>query len=195
MKKIRFTLLVLGILSAFAVYSQEEFFGKQDGLTFSGTAGINPKMDIKNISGGVSLYLKKGLVISGSYSKISNNELVQANVGYLFDNSKYNNGLKGLIGISFGNNFYDYKILGFNMGSSQVFFGKSSFPFSLGGVATLALAFTPDFRPYAGLSLGFTQSFFAKGCVYPVIGVSKSFIIGQDSSDLFVHAGLNIRLS
>ena len=109
MKRIRLTLLVLGIISAFSVYSQEEFFGKQDGLTFSGTAGINPKMDIKNISGGVSLYLKKGLIISGSYSKISNNELVQANVGYLFDNSKYSNGLKGLIGISFGNNFYNYK--------------------------------------------------------------------------------------
>ncbi len=195
MKKIRLILILLGIFAT-CVYSQEEFFGNKNGLTISGTAGVNQNIEVENKTAGLSLYLKKGLIISGSYSKISNTDFVQANIGYLFNNSKNDNGLKGLIGISFGNLFNNYKILGFNMGTTRVFFRKSSFPFSLGGVATVALGFQDDLlSPNAGLSIGYIQSFFAKGWVYPVIGVSKSFIIGQDSSDWFFHAGLNIRLS
>ncbi len=196
MKKLKFALIVLVLLTTLSGYSQEEFFGNINGLTLSGSLNFNNSIQTETKTGGLSLYLKNGLIFSGSYSKIDNNEFVQANFGYLFNNSKNDNGLKGLIGISIGNLFNNYKILGLNMGTTQVFYRKSNFPFSLAGVATLAIGFEEDLlRPYAGLSLGYTQSFFANGSVYPVIGISKSFIIGQNSSDWFLHAGLNIKLS
>ena len=202
MKKNKFGLIILGIFCTLSGYAQEEFFGNKNGLTLSGSFNLDNSVQTEIKTGGLSLYLKNGIIFSGSYSKMYNTVYSQVSLNYLFNNSKHTEGMKSILGLSFGSIYDRYNInknnfVGVNMGLIKVFFYKSNFPFSIGGSASFAsYLYNMHYKSSnLGLTIGYTQSFFAKGWVYPVLGVSKSFIIGQDSSDWFVHAGLNIRLS
>jgi len=195
LKKIKFLLFACCVFSTFSIYSQEEFFGKQKGLTASST--MNFPADIMGTE--LSLHLKSGLFVSGSFmlTEHYSREIVEASIGYLVSDPNDSNGIKGIFGLSCGYMLDGYTNIGIYMGLMKVFYSKSNFPFSIGASASFS---TSTYYNNPGLSIvptiGYIQSFFAHNQVYPVIGITRSFLHTDNVLDgLFFHAGLNIKLS
>ena len=92
MKKITFSLIVLGLFFALSGYAQEEFFGNNAGLSASYSRNFN-FAGIENYyqmgDGQLSLHLKKGFIFSGEYFQTSNFDFYGGTIGYL-TNSKDN---------------------------------------------------------------------------------------------------------
>lgn len=194
--EIKVALLVLGLFFSINSIAQEEFFGNHSGLTGSFSKDLNADIS----GGGLSLYCKSGLILSGSFDKYSDNdnEMLSGSLGYLvFDHTDGINGAKGLFAVSYGSLLNtNINAVGVTMGVILVFFPASDFPFSIGGSSSVSMYMGTLLynETSVGASIGYSQSFFAKSPVYPVIGITKSLKISNSSDDLFFHIGLNVRL-
>jgi len=194
MKKI--ILFLLGVFCACQCYSQDEFFGNSNGLFLAGST------DFANANGGtLGIHLKSGVSLSGTLAKSYDLILKGVNLGYIISNTNSIEGTKGLVGISYATIERDYQFASFSAGLNRVFLSDTQCPFSLGSVLSISSIFG-GLSSALNLDLvtGYTQSFFAKSPVYPVLGVTytlplnKTYYESRDGSFLF-HIGLNIRLS
>ena len=200
MKKLKVGLIVFGILCTLSGYAQEEFFGKNRGLNLSyGTLNFNDNYNL-----GISYYSKKSWIISGVYSHIDNySQPIIFSVGYLKNLTKKDNLVEtkvvmGLTCLVLSNSrVFIPAYFGPNLALSFIISPKSNFPFFLGASAYAYFKITErDQSTLTGLTLNYTQAFFAKNTVYPFIGISKSFnFLYQSSDNLYFRAGLNIKLS
>lgn len=192
MKK-KFALLVLGTICTLSIYSQEEFFKNNKGLTVSGST------DFSYLNGGgLSLHLKNGVIFSGLHSESHDESVTSVGIGYIARNRDNVNGIEGILNLSCGLMSGGYKLAAVNMGLYQMFFSKTNSPFSLGASVSFS---TSTYYRNQGLSIlptiGYTQAFFANKSIYPVIGVTYSLPLNHeyDNNFLLFHAGLNIKLS
>jgi len=196
MIKIRFIVFLVIIFCTLPCFSQEEFFGNNAGLSVSGTT------DFSNIyGGGLSIYLKNGIIFTGSSANIYNINLKSLGIGYIISNKNNENGTNGLIDFSYGFMPNGYKITSVNMGLYQIVFPKSNFSSSIGASASISSIFGE--YHHEGFNLGFifgySQSFFNNNPIYPVMGITYELPINQtdnansEGSFLF-HLGLNIKL-
>lgn len=204
MKKIKILLVTLSAFCTFSVSAQEEFFGNKTGISasYSLATSINNSTTIGD--GQLSLHLKNGLILAGDYSKIYGNNLYGASIGYLINNNN-NDKLKGLLSFSYGalidklNVNYNYKITSISFGLMKVLFSNSNFPSSIG--ASVSTTFFTSENNYSQLQptavIGYSQSLFSNNQVYPVIGISKTFVLfnsGANDGNLVFHVGLSVRL-
>jgi hypothetical protein len=196
MKKNKFTLFVLGTLCTLSVYSQEEFFKNNTGLSVSGSTDFSYVY-----GGGLSLHLKNGVIFSGSHDESHDESLTSIGIGYIARNKNNINGIEGIIDLSYGFMSDGYKMAGVNMGLNQMFFSKSNSPFSIRASVSFL---TSTYYNKLGLTIvptiGYTQSFFVNNPIYPVIGITYSLPMNHsyDSNEMgffLFHVGLNIKLS
>ena len=200
MKKVKIMLLALGVFCTLSSYAQEEFFGNNTGLSFSGSTNFTD-----TYGAGLSLYTKKGWILSTAFSEPGGgSNLTAFSIGYLKDISKKEDEVtsKLIMGLIYSDsNLFNagYRLFGPNLGMSFVMAQKSNFPLFFGAACYAYLGYeTKAYDGFSsGLLLNYTQSFFAKNAVYPFVGLSYSIPLTQangDGSFLF-HVGLNIRLS
>lgn len=198
MKKLKVGLILVGMLCTFYGYAQEEFFGKNAGLNLSAGSSTFFTNDL-NV--GLSYYSKKSWISSVKYSLDFERNPITCSFGYLKDITKSNKTVdtKLVMGVScMLQNIYIPLFVGPDLGISFTFYPKGNFPFFF-GCAAFAYAGLRDFNKtqvYSGLTLNYTQAFFAKNnVVYPFISISKSFnFLYQSSDNLYFRAGLNIKL-
>jgi hypothetical protein len=184
--------LVVGFcLLAFArqLGAQEEFFGNKYGLSLGYSHGNS--VGINDIS--ISAYLKKVIIEAGlEYSPRGTAPMVALIICPGFsDSASY---VKSFLALEYGVS-EGIKVAGIGIGMMVCLFRKSDFPCSLGisgsGVFTLNKPLPGEVIP--AVSLAYTQAFFPKSPVYPVLGISNSFYIVNHTQVFFFHAGLNIR--
>jgi len=203
MTNIRLMLLTIALLFTFQGYAQEEFLGDKSGLTasYSQNFSFNTTLNSDEIVRvrQLGLYFKNGLMLAGGYSDLNLREFYAASIGYLCNHSD-NNKIKCYLGASYGELIDQYKIASFGVGLTKAFFPNSSFPFSLNASNALNLCFVNNSiitQHTAGI--GYTQAIFAKNQLYPVIGISKSFVFADDNnkySDSWqFHVGLTLKLT
>ncbi|MEI6754671.1 MAG: hypothetical protein WCK78_16070 [Paludibacter sp.] len=206
MKKLKAGLIVFGIFFTFSGYAQEEFFEKNTGLSASYSFEKTGNSDDIGDSQ-LSLHFKNGLILAGDYFKISNSDFYGGSIGYLINNND-NNKLKALLGLSYGqlsdefNRYNQYKIFVMSFGLVKILFPNSNFPSSFHASTSVNIFFYD--RSYSYLqptaTFGYSQCFFVNNVIYPVIGISKSILLFNNSSsgnnrDFNIHVGLNIKLS
>jgi len=203
MKNIRLMLLAFAVLYTFSGYAQEEFLGNKSGLTasysqnfsFNTTLNSNEIVRVRQLG----LYLKNGLILSGGYSDLNLREFYAANIGYLYNHND-NNRIKCYLGVSYGELMYQYKMSSLSLGLSKAIFPNSSFPFSLNASNALNVYFIDkSIITQHTASIGYTQAIFAKNTLFPVIGISKSFVFADNThkySDSWqFHIGLTLKLT
>jgi hypothetical protein len=196
-----FTLLLMSIC-VHQVKAQQEFFGKTNGLTLSGSSNFN-----YGIIPSVDFYFKDNLIISGSLANYMGVTLWGAGVNFLVNGGYEDSSTKGVVGLSYVSASNLINLIGMNLGIVQLIFKESNFPLSLSAIANFSLnntiLSTPSLDNRQSINFtpafGYTQAFFAHNPVYPVLGVSYHVIL--DSSNypnsegpLFVHIGVNIKL-
>ena len=203
MKNIKSILLAISILCTFSGYAQEEFLGNRSGLTgsYSQNFSFNTTLNSDEIirARQLGLYFSNGLMLSGGYSNLNQYNFYAANIGYLYNHDD-NNRLKCYLGATYGEMLDQYKVASLGIGLSKVIFPNSSFPFSLNASNALNLFFVHEnFGSQHTASIGYTQVFFAKNTLYPVIGISKSFVFADNdnkySDSWQFHVGLTLKLT
>ena len=134
-------------------------------------------------------------MISGSIVDYNGYNMLGAGINFFVTGSNYDNPTKGIFGFSLSVIPDNLNIFGINAGLLQVLFQDTNFPLSLSAVANFSVMGSIVISP----TIGYTQSFFAKKQVYPVVGISYQIPLDQgyysnNTSTLFVHVGLNIKL-
>lgn len=195
--KIKLVLFVLGLFCSFNITAQEEFFRNNNGLSISYSKNFTKNINSSIHTKGISYYNKGGLILSGNFASSTYGNSVEGSLGYLFNGSTSDNKIKTLFALSYGNVYDYYKYAGPTMGLIKVFFPASNFPFSIGASSSMLMYFgkniSQDFN--LGASIAYSQAFFSKSPIYPVIGITKTFIITNNGgSDWFYHLGLSIKL-
>jgi len=195
--KRKFSLALLFLLFCIKqVNAQQEFFGNNNGLTLSGTTNF-----YSLYGGGVDLYLKNDIILSGGVANNEDYYMYQGGIHFLITGNKHDNPSKGIFGFSYTTVPEKLTTIGINAGIIQVLLKDSNFPLSLSAIANLStrLRFSKIGSFQVTPIIGYTQSFFAHNQVYPVIGVTYQVSLDRSNysdneSALFVHAGLNIKL-
>ncbi|MEI8086288.1 MAG: hypothetical protein WCG93_08750 [Paludibacter sp.] len=194
-RKFIFALLFL-LFCVKQVNAQQEFFVNTNGLTFSGSTNF-----ISLYGGGVDLYLKNNVIISGAIADIDGYSMYGGGIEMLITGKNYDNPSKGILGISYTKIPGVLTNVGINAGVLQVFLKDTNFPLSLSAVANLSsdVKYSTVGSMLVTPIIGYTQSFFAHNQVYPVIGVSYQLLLDKsyyshNQSAFLVHAGLNIKL-
>jgi hypothetical protein len=193
--KVKYLILLISIFNSVVLFGQEEFFKDQGGLTLSGLKSFHSQA----MEAGFGAYFKKGFFIglSGSLIKENDNFFSAATFGYLTDMDTVKISLKMYFGLSFGV-INSYKFGAFNFGLIKCFFLDSNFPFSLNSALSVQKVMSFELNEMSGIfssiSIGYTQAFFAKKEIYPVLGISKVFGLNNtDIKDLYLNIGLNVR--
>jgi hypothetical protein len=181
-------------------YSQEEFFGNHAGLSPFYQRGLN-----QNTFGyGASAYLKKGIALGIGIEQIETQSISTLSMIFFTRIDKNRNGVRFAFGPSYS--YMDpYNIIGFNFGILRVFFPESNFPFSPNLSTSFSIPFTKNgfsnqnsrtsfFEPVFVVGCGFTQAFFAKQKVYPIINISTGYNMHNNINLLSGAVGLNIKL-
>lgn len=202
MKKIKFTLFVVGLFCITSVYSQEEFFKNNTGVTVSESTNLSTIY-----SSGVSLHLKDGLIFSGSFLFSNYSTPTMATVGYLLDLNKHSekdklNALFSISEIGFLSTFFQHvQSISPTLGIMYTSFKDDRYPTSLGlSTSCYFEGLNLNHLAQSSLSLYFSQSFFARNTFYPVIGltydipISHSYGYSNGEGSFLFHAGLNVRL-
>ncbi|RPH29570.1 MAG: hypothetical protein EHM93_17185 [Bacteroidales bacterium] len=189
--------------SNYEVYSQEEFFGKHNGLSLAYLKGFDAKVQAV----GVSCFLKKGINLGLGLEKVNSRNYTSVSIlrcpDWGVDSSLY----KVALGPSYSY-LSNHHIIALNICIIRCFFVKSECPFSLN------VSFSPQwhlikdqpllqsssyndekyrtvFSPIIGF--GYTQ-ILGKGNFYPFIGLSLAYDI-TSKANLFSGAiGMNLRL-
>lgn len=181
-------------------YCQEEFFGNH--------AGISPyyiQAFAHNAYGyGASVYLKKGIAFGIGIEQVETLSIPTLSFIYFTKPDNYMNGVRLAFGPSFS--YVDpYNIIGINFGILRVFFPLSNFPFSPNLSASCNIQFTKNgfghqtfgtssSEPVFVAGCGFTQAFFARHKVYPVVNISTAHEMNTNTNLVSAAVGLNIKL-
>lgn len=195
-----FLLLVILTNHSLKTFGQEEFYGDQNGLSFTYLKSLNENA----YAGAVSVYLKKGFILGATLESVYNYQYPGFSFlvcpGWRVDT----NHIKFAFGPTYAY-IMEHHILGFDVGIVPCFFTKSNFPFSL----SLALSTTFDLTktqspdPYLANSgrefipvvgFGYIQAFFTKSNIHPFIGIGNAYSLESKENFFSAMAGLNIRL-
>jgi hypothetical protein len=202
--KIKVILLIVHVFFSFECFAQEEFFFNHSGLSVSDSKQLNS--DVNSL--GISYLSKHGLFFSGAYTASDKYESLTESLGYLFynhtDEGKGNT--KGLLALSYTHSLReDNRFINMHLGVIHVFLPKTNFPFSISGSSYYSkhLGYSSSYGYYTGyssnydfgFSIAYTQTFFAKNRIYPVIGITKSFqVTNGKTQSLFLNVGFNIKM-
>jgi len=193
----RLTFFLLLFLYPFvSVYSQEEFFGKQNGMSLSYLEGLNTKNYPVNAVG-LSTYFKSGVAIAVGLENANYKSYPIAAILFCPDFENNPNHIRACTGVSYSY-LESLNIVGINLGLFKCFLPESNYPFSINGSFSAQTAFGKNnetgLETIWAIGYGYTQAFFAKGKIYPFIGILNSYSI-EDESNLFsAFIGLNIKL-
>jgi len=148
---------------------------------------------------GISTYFKNGIYLGFSESRSirADKPLAAVSAGVLQDMGSEDKGLKYCLGLSFGY-INRHKIGGINIALIKCFFLERNFPFSLSFGFSLERELskkTDSFTEmFPSMGISYTQAFFAKSKVYPVIGISKIKGLTQSEiNDMIINIAINIR--
>ena len=178
MKKVLFTLISL--ISTIA-YSQEEFYGNHNGLSFAGHYGKILKSSVDTRGAGVNIYFRKGFDIGFGYNNYSNEQVSNINLGYLTNASKLDPfPTKLYAGLSYSHSEIskaDLHLVGANLGLFKILYAQSNFPFSLSLATSFFIGFKKsDNVPFSdkketimtttgSFGVAYTQAFFSKNSI------------------------------
>lgn len=153
MKRILTLTFVILILYCKKVNAQQEFFGNTSGLTVSGSTNLDGLY-----SGGIDVYLKHNVIVSGMIADYRGYDLLGASINFLISGKDYDNPTKGIFGISYATLPYNRDVvIAINAGIVQVICQNSNFPFSLSAIANMNI-YNLKVIPI----ISYTQTFFAQ---------------------------------
>lgn len=198
--KITILASIISIFFSINCLAQEEFFSNRAGLSLTNSKQFSSDMNVL----GLSYSTKHGFIFSGSYAASYNSEIMTESLGYLlYDHREGHGNTKGLFGLSYSQLLQtDKRFINLGLGVSQVFFPKTNFPFSISGSGSynkLLNYYHSYYNTYSGYDIGFsiayTQTFFAKNRIYPLVGITKSFeVTNGKTQSLFLNVGFNIKM-
>ncbi len=188
--KLSIFLVLIFFFCCVEIQGQEEFFGNKNGVNLSYSQAN--KDDARDFN--ISAYLKNVILAIGMQTSTSGSYPVAA---FLIcpnykDSASY---LKTYLGFELGLG-KQIKFVGAGFGLSLCFFRKSTLPFSINFSAN-CLFVSEDkriarFSP--AINVGYSQAFFAKSPVYPVLGISNSYFLKDNTQAFFIHLGINYRI-
>lgn len=203
-----FLLLILLLCSSKNIYSQEEFFGDNDGFSPFYLKGFSSNVHNVN-AGGFSLYFKSGIGVGLAYENVDDQYYPVFALFFYPDSKDKLNRIKPCFQISYS---YGYEenihVFGFSTGLIKCFFPESNYPFSINGSFSAQMEINKinqntqysvmqdtEYNITPILGFGYTQTFFAKGKIYPFIGISYSYQLTDAKINLFsAMIGLNIKI-
>ena len=176
------------------IYSQEEFFGNQNGLSGSYLQGLNVN---QTYGIGLSAYFKGGFLVGLGYQNVDNTASPLVTIAFYPYSENGLKFLKPVSGLSYSK-VMDYHIWGISLGVYKDFFTTSNFPFALNSSFSLFVIHSRE--PYKDvimnptLGIGYIQTFFAKSTLYPFIGLSGAYENYYKSHLFSAMVGINVRL-
>ena len=185
-----FFLVLIFFFFSMETKGQEEFFGNKNGVSLSYSQGN--KEEARDIS--LSAYLKNVILGVGLQSSVGGTYPVAALI--ICPNFKDSaSSLKTFVGFQLGFG-KQINFAGMGIGLSLCFFRKSNLPLSINFSANCVFAIQDKriagFSP--AINVGYTQAFFAKSPVYPVLGISNSYFLEDKTQVFFIHLGINYRI-
>jgi len=202
--KIKVILLIISVFFSIDCFTQEEFFFNRSGLSVSDSKELGSELNVL----GLSYYSKHGFFFTGAFAASDKSESLSESLGYLFYNhtEEGKGNTKGFLAFSYSHSLYeDSRFINMHLGVIHVFLQKSNFPFSISGSSYYSkhLGYSSSYGYYTGyssnydigFSIAYTQTFFAKNRIYPVIGITKSFqVTNGKTQSLFLNLGFNINI-
>lgn len=193
MFKTKLFLILLLLVSSINIYSQEEFFGDQNGISAFYLNGLGSKYSDANAAG-VSAYFKKGFGVACGYVSEADRSSAVIGLSYFFKD-KLNESPVVALGISY---VPGYDMAQINFEVFKTLFVKSGFPASLSGGVSMNILQSKNDNTFSDLNivfgLDYTQAFFAKSKIYPFTKISYASVL-LDSNYMFsATIGLNFKL-
>ncbi len=189
--KLVMIMLCVGLLSTFA---QEQFYGKQNGLSGSFSRGIMANDQRINASG-LSFYSKTGLAIVAGINWNDRTNYPVASLSYFIKSSHE----KKFASLSMGLTYADGKyadVYGANLTAFIYLFKDTDSPGTFSGTYIIQSPYQSgkfdDFYP--GMNIGYTQAFSINERVYPVIGVSGTYEFDEESFMAIISFGVNFKI-
>lgn len=197
MKLIKFFPVVLFLFMVANLQAQEEFLDEENGLSLGLASGVETSF-------GLSFKSHDGFLVSAHMTEGDGYSLYGATLGsYFIKASSFN----ALVAVSYSvlkapgtaSDFYASNVKkhigGLHLGFMQKFLCNTSFPMSIG------LNASGVYLEYPVISAGasFTQAFFAKSRVYPLVGVHYNHPLnaeyyGNTEGAFNLFFGFNIRI-
>ncbi len=188
----RFLFCFFFMLLSYSSFSQEQFFGNQNGFSFSGLRAFSEHTP-GIWGGGIDLYFKKGFSFSAGFQKIKN-AYPFLGLTYFIKTEIDHGYPMAAVGFS-TSSLNDQILIGFNAGYILMLLTHTSFPLSLTGIVSIQDDISGGtFRPSGIFSIGYTQSFFVDSRIFPVLGFARAFSGNADESMNMFFGGFNIRL-
>ena len=184
-------ILFLGMLINTA-YCQEEFFGNHNGMSLGYLQGLNKSAHAE----AVSIYFKRGIIFGFAYEHVSAIEYPTLALQFCPMWNDVSTTLKTTFGFSL-TGLPETNVLGMNIGLVKRILIQSNFPgavnLSISPQVSLDREMLMDniIMVFGG---GYTQAFFAKNRIYPVLALSYSQDLDSKIQIFSAMVSLNIRL-
>ncbi len=191
-------LILFPVLFAFPaiLFSQEEFFGTNNGLSFSYQQGFN--REASPIFGtGLSAYFKSGYAVGIAIQNIDDQSIPSARLAFYARAGSEHNPLITSFGLSYGYSLrHNFVAADFSL--IKCFFPHPDFPFALHGYFSLQTGFENKTEIGTNLIIvagfGYIQAFFATKKLYPFIGISGDYALESDYHLYTAFFGLNLKI-
>ena len=185
--------------------AQEELFIGNNGASLAYLYAIYED-DYPDYGIAASAFVNKSIAISVGFA--SNDGYANTLAGLTYYSKAEKMILRWFVGVSYGRireayptfqtYYHYYPLLGLNVGFFKNFFPKSNFPFAVAGSVSAQKGIESynenvnKIRPTAGFH--FTQGFFAKGNIYPFIGLAFTHEFEYKINLYSASLGINVKV-